>query len=106
MQKWLMSNLTGLVAGVALTFALATGLFVTVAQVRCTLLEEDVARLKGRMKEEVESLRDEQETNHKAVLAIVNQTVRRAAAQPQEAREEPDTPEDKPAKDEPEGGFQ
>jgi hypothetical protein len=104
MHKWLMSNLTGLVAAGALTCALALGLFVTIAQVRCTLLEEDVARLKGRFTDEFETLKDEQETNHKAVLGVVNDTVKRVA-QLAEAKEAPETPADETPKDEPVGGF-
>jgi hypothetical protein len=105
MQKWLMSNPTGLVAAGALTCALATGLFVTIAQVRCTLLEEDVARLKGRLTDEVGTLKDEQETNHKAVLGVVNETVKRVA-QLAEATEAPETPADESPKEERVGGFQ
>ena len=80
MQKWLMSNGGAWVTAAALTAALAAGLFVTIAQMRCTLLEEDVARLKGRLTDEVESLKAEQETNHRAVLGVVNETVKRVAA--------------------------
>ena len=76
-QKWLMSNLAGLMAAAALICAIAAGLFVGIAQVRCTLLEEDVAKLKGRLTEATESLRAEQDTNHKAVLGVVNETVKR-----------------------------
>jgi hypothetical protein len=112
MQKWLMSNLTGLVAAAALTLTLATGLMVTIAQVRCTLLDEDVARLKGRLREEVDSLKDEQDTNHKAVLGVVNETVKRVAAHLEAAREtpekpdEPAKPEEEPATNERVGGFE
>ena len=86
-QKWLMSNPTGWIAAVALTCSVAAGLFVGIAQLRCTLLEEDVARLKGRLIETAESLKEEQETNHKAVLGVVNQAVKRLAARQEDARE-------------------
>lgn len=105
MQKWLMSNRTGLVAAAGLAAALAAGLFVAIAQVRCTLLEEDVARLRGRLMGEVESLRAEQETNHKAVLGVVNDTVQRVAAHLEQARETPETTGEE-TKEEPRGGIE
>jgi hypothetical protein len=106
MQKWLMTNRTGLLAAAALSCGLAAGLFVTIAQMRCTLLEEDVARLKGRVIGDIDSFKDEQEANHKAVLAVVNDTVKRVAAHLEEAKQTPEKAEEEPAKDEPKGGFQ
>jgi hypothetical protein len=105
MQKWLRSNRTGLVAAAALAVALVAALFVTIAQVRCSLLEEDMARLKGRLMEEVETFKAEQETNHKAVLGVVNETVRRVA-QIQEARATPETAGAETPKEEPGGGVE
>jgi hypothetical protein len=105
-QKYLLSNLIGLVATAALTCALVAGLFVGIAQVRCTLLEEDVARLKGRLAEATETLKTEQETAHKAVLGVVDETVKRVAAHLEESREteakQPaaeESPKDEPAKE-------
>ena len=112
MRKWLMSNGRAWVAATALTVALTAGLFVTIAQVRCTLLEEDVARLKGRLNEEAEGLKAEQETNHKAVLGVVTETVKRLADHlAEEAGEAPDTPAEvtpnvETPKAEPEGGVE
>jgi hypothetical protein len=109
-QKWLLSNPVGLVAAAALTCSMAAGLFVGIAQVRCTLLEEDFARTKGRFTEETESLRAEQETSYKALADAVSETVKRVAAhlevasegerKAEPAKEEPAA--DDPPKDEPE----
>jgi hypothetical protein len=98
-QKYLLSNLTGLAATVALTIALVAGLFVGIAQVRCTLLEEDFVTMKGRLTEETESLKAEQETNYKALADVVSETVRRVAAHLKDARE--GEPRAEPAKEEP-----
>jgi hypothetical protein len=106
MQKWLMSNLTGLVAAAALTCTLVAGVVVTIAQVRCTLLEEDVARLKSRLADEIAAARAEQATGHKAVLALVNETARRVATQQEDAKETEETPAGDAPKAAPGGGFQ
>jgi hypothetical protein len=107
MQKWVVSNLTQLVATAGLTCAMAAGLFVTISQVRCTLLEEDVARLKGRLTEEMEALRAEQETNQKTVLSVVTETARLVAArQEDESKETPETPAGVAPIDQPKGGIE
>jgi hypothetical protein len=98
-QKWLLSNPAGLLAAAALTGSMAAGLFVGIGQVRCTLIEEDFARMKGRLIEETESLRTEQETNYKALADVVSETVRRVAAHLKDARE--GEPRAEPAKEEP-----
>jgi hypothetical protein len=98
-QKWLTSNVAGLTAATALTCSAGAGLFVSIAQVRCTMLEEEVAGLKGRLADTAESLKAEQETTHKAVLGVVNDAVKRLASHIEEAREgEANTPatEDSP----------
>lgn len=113
-QRWLTTNLAGLVAALALTIALTAGLFVGIAQVRCTLLEEDLARLNSRLRDEVETFKAEQETNHKAVLGVVSDTVKSVAAhlaeaKEGEAKEEPAKEEpaaDDPPKDDPEKGLE
>ena len=107
MQKWLLSHPSGLLATVALTCAVVAGLFVGIAQVRCGLLEEDFARLKSRLKEEVESFKAEQETNDKNVLALVQETVKRVAAiQREEAKDTAETPAGEQTKEEPRGGIE
>jgi hypothetical protein len=104
-----MGNRTGLAAAAALALSLALGLVTGIAMLRCTLLEEDVDRLKARLTAETDSRKEEdarQERNQIAVLALVEQAAKQHPQDgaPAPAAEEP--PKEEPPKNEPGGGIE